>query len=197
MKNTGNFILGQSRMDTTREVQLTPHKRSAVWGLQTNMKHIITLLLLLVTFTVAAQSYSPCYTEFMAKGNAAYNQGKYSEAKTYYAKAKQCAGGNPTEAQKKISACEMKLENTKESVAYGTGNRGYTYMPDLTVSESGVVFVEVHIDTEGNVIDARVVSTDKYPTTITDKHILEDCVARAKTAKYRKGKEELRIIVFK
>lgn len=110
MKNTGNFILGQSRRDNTREVQLTPHKRSAVLGLQTNMKHIITLLLLLVTFTVAAQSYSPCYTEFMAKGNAAYNQGKYSEAKTYYAKAKQCAGGNPTEAQKKISACEAKIK---------------------------------------------------------------------------------------
>lgn len=157
---------------------------------------IITIFLF-ISLSLSAQSYSPCYTEFMAKGNAAYNQGKYSEAKTYYETAKKCAGGNPAEAQKKISACEMKLENTKESVAYGTGNRGYTYMPDLTVSESGVVFVEVHVDTDGNVIDARVVSTDKYPTTITDKHILEDCVARAKTAKYRKGKEELRIIVFK
>jgi len=82
-------------------------------------------------------------------------------------------------------------------IGYGTGNRGYTYMPDLTVSETGQVYVEVHVDTEGNVIEARVINNSKYPTTITNSRIQADCVAKAKTAKYRKGKEELRIIVFK
>lgn len=82
-------------------------------------------------------------------------------------------------------------------IGYGEGNRGYTYMPDLTVSETGQVFVEVHIDADGNVLEARVISNSKYPTTITNRRIQTECVAKAKTAKYKKGKEELRIIVFK
>jgi len=88
-------------------------------------------------------------------------------------------------------------EGSETGIGYGTGNRGYTYMPDLTLSETGVVYVEVHVDAEGNVIEARVINTNKYPTTITNPRIQADCVAKAKTAKYRKGKEELRIIVFK
>ena len=82
-------------------------------------------------------------------------------------------------------------------IGYGTGNRGYTYMPDLTVSETGTVYVEVHVDVNGNVLEARVINNSKYPTTITNSRIQADCVAKAKTAKYKKGKEELRIIVFK
>ena len=83
---------------------------------QTNMKHILTLILLLAALTLAAQSnYSPCYTNNMKAGDAAYKQGKYSEAKTYYAKAKQCKGGNPTEAQKKINACDAKIKAQKEA----------------------------------------------------------------------------------
>ena len=75
---------------------------------------IITIFLF-ISLSLSAQSYSPCYTEFMAKGNAAYNQGKYSEAKTYYAKAKQCVGGNPTEAQRKINSCDAKLKAQQEA----------------------------------------------------------------------------------
>ncbi len=82
-------------------------------------------------------------------------------------------------------------------IGYGAGNRGYTYMPDLTVSETGQVYVEVHVSADGTVIDARVVNNSKYPTTITNRKIQADCVAKAKTAKYKQGKEELRIIVFK
>lgn len=82
-------------------------------------------------------------------------------------------------------------------IGYGTGSRGYVVMPDMNVNESGQVFVEVHIDADGNVIDAHVVNNSKYPTTITNSQIRAECVAKAKTAKYRKGKEELRIIVFK
>lgn len=53
------------------------------------MKKLILLFVITtLTLTLSAQSYSPCYTEFMAKGNAAYNQGKNNEEKTYYAKAK-------------------------------------------------------------------------------------------------------------
>ena len=141
MKNTGNFIFGQSRRDNTREVQLTPHKRSAVWVLQTNMKHIITLLLLLVTFTVAAQSYSPCYTEFMAKGNAAYNQGKYSVAKTYYETAKKCAGGNPTEAQKRINQCNAKLNPAPKPSQPSAS----TPKTDQTFTVNGISFKMVYV----------------------------------------------------
>jgi hypothetical protein len=82
-------------------------------------------------------------------------------------------------------------------IGYGTGTRGYTYMPDLTVNEAGTVYVEVHISADGKVVDARVINNSKYPTTITNSRIQADCVAKAKTAKYKPGKEELRIIVFK
>lgn len=81
-------------------------------------------------------------------------------------------------------------------IGYGTGNRGYTYMPDLTVSENGKVYVEVHIDESGKVIDARIISNRQHPTTITNSKIQAECVRRAKTARYKPGKEELRIIVF-
>ena len=76
------------------------------------MKHrnILTLILLFVTFTVAAQEYSPCYTNNMAKGNTAFNQGRYSEARICFVNAKQCAGGNPTEAQRKINECDSKIK---------------------------------------------------------------------------------------
>ena len=79
-------------------------------------RNILTLILLLAALTLAAQSnYSPCYTNNMSKGNTAFSQGKYSEARTYYVNAKQCAGGNPTEAQKKINACDAKIKAQKEA----------------------------------------------------------------------------------
>lgn len=82
-------------------------------------------------------------------------------------------------------------------VGYGTGNRGYTYMPELNVSVTGTVYVEVYVNMAGNVIDARVITSQKYPTTITDSRVQAECVAKAKTAKYKPGKEEIRIIIFK
>lgn len=79
------------------------------------MKHILTIIMLLSTLTVAAQSnYSLCYTNNMSKGDAAFKQGKYSEAKAYYATAKQCNGGNPAEAQKKINSCDAKIKARQE-----------------------------------------------------------------------------------
>ena len=81
------------------------------------MKHILTFILLFTTLTVAAQNYSPCYTNNIAKGDAAYKQGKYSEAKTYYTTAKQCAGGNSAEAQQKINGCDAKIKAQKEAEA--------------------------------------------------------------------------------
>lgn len=74
------------------------------------MKKLFTIVFLFfVVCTLSAQNYSACYTSNMSKGNDAYSQGRYSEAKNYYATAKKCAGGNPTEAQKKINACNAKL----------------------------------------------------------------------------------------
>jgi outer membrane biosynthesis protein TonB len=84
-----------------------------------------------------------------------------------------------------------------KGIGYGSGNRGYVNIPDVNISENGVVYVEVHVTAQGNVINARILNSPKYPTNITTSKILEDCVARALNAKYVTGKEELRIIIFK
>ena len=108
MNMNRNFILEQSRRDNTREAQITPYKRSAVWGL-------LTLILLLASLSLSALSYSPCYTNNMANGDAAFKQGRYSEAKTYYATAKKCNGGNPSAAQQKINSCDAKIKAQQEA----------------------------------------------------------------------------------
>lgn len=81
------------------------------------MKHLtfIIAFLLFCTLSLPAQEYSPCYTNNMAKGEAAYKQGKYSEARAYYVTAKQCAGGNPSIAQQKINSCDAKIKAQKEA----------------------------------------------------------------------------------
>lgn len=81
-------------------------------------------------------------------------------------------------------------------VGYGTGHRGMINNIDATVNEEGQVCVEVHIAADGTVIDARVINNSKHKTTITNRNIQQQCVARAKQARYKPGKEELRIIVF-
>ena len=83
-----------------------------------------------------------------------------------------------------------------QGIGYGSGNRGYTHMPNLTINEVGKVYVEVHVSETGTVTDARVINNSKYPTTITNSKIQQECVAKAKTARYKPGNEELRIIVF-
>lgn len=71
----------------------------------------LTLIFLLVALTAVAQNnYSPCYTNNIKKGDLAFSQGKYQDARTYYVSAKQCAGGNPLEAQNKITACDAKIK---------------------------------------------------------------------------------------
>ena len=80
---------------------------------------------------------------------------------------------------------------------YGSGNRAYTNIPDVNINENGVVYVEVHINAQGNVINARIINTQKFPTTITNAKVQQECVNRSLSAKYVAGKEELRIIMFK
>lgn len=81
-------------------------------------------------------------------------------------------------------------------IGYGTGHRGMINNIDATVNEEGQVCVEVHIAADGHIIDARVINNNKYKTTITNRNIQQQCVARAKQARYKPGKEELRIIIF-
>jgi len=84
------------------------------------------------------------------------------------------------------------------NIGYSNSPRGYINIPNLEIeNEHGVVYVEVHVNEAGKVIEARIISNSKYPTTITNSKIQADCVARAKTAKFEKGKEEFRIIMFK
>lgn len=81
-------------------------------------------------------------------------------------------------------------------IGYGTGTRGMINTINTTVNEEGQVCVEVHVTAEGNVISARVINTAKFKTTISNSAIQAQCIAQAKQARYKAGKEELRVIIF-
>ena len=81
-------------------------------------------------------------------------------------------------------------------IGYGTGTRGMINTINTTVNEEGQVCVEVHVTAEGNVISARVINTSKFRTTIFNNAIQAQCIAQAKQARYKAGKEELRVIIF-
>ncbi len=81
-------------------------------------------------------------------------------------------------------------------IGYGTGTRGMINTINTTVNEEGQVCVEVHVTAEGNVISARVINTSKFKTTISNSAIQAQCIAQAKQARYKAGKEELRVIIF-
>ncbi|MDR2868166.1 MAG: hypothetical protein LBV46_01320 [Bacteroidales bacterium] len=86
---------------------------------------------------------------------------------------------------------------TGTGIGYGTGNRGLINNIDLNVNENGQVCVEVHVLADGSVAGARIISSAKYPTTITNASIQANCIVRAKSARYRSGNEEYRVIIFK
>ena len=81
-------------------------------------------------------------------------------------------------------------------IGYGTGSRGLVHQINTNVTEEGQVCVEVHVMADGTVSEARVINNNKHKTTITNRNIQQQCVQEAKRAKYKPGKEELRIIVF-
>jgi hypothetical protein len=81
-------------------------------------------------------------------------------------------------------------------IGYGTGARGLTNDVNQYVNEEGQVYVEVHVMPDGSVSDARVINNSKFKTTITNREIQRLCVTRAKQARYKAGKEELRVIYF-
>ena len=81
-------------------------------------------------------------------------------------------------------------------IGYGTGSRGLVQQINTSVNEEGQVCVEVHVLADGTVSEARVINNSKHKTTITNRLIQQQCVQEAKRAKYKPGKEELRIIVF-
>ncbi|MBO7586884.1 MAG: energy transducer TonB [Bacteroidales bacterium] len=82
-------------------------------------------------------------------------------------------------------------------IGYGTGSREMINTINTTVNTEGQVCVEVHVTEEGNVISARVINTSKFRTTINNSAIQAQCIAQAKQARYKPGKEELRVIIFK
>ena len=81
-------------------------------------------------------------------------------------------------------------------IGYGTGTRGMVNSINTSLNEEGQVCVEVHVTAEGNVISARVINTSKFKTTIMNSSIQAQCIAQAKQARYKPGKEELRVIIF-
>lgn len=82
------------------------------------------------------------------------------------------------------------------SIGYGTGSRGLVHPINTSVSEEGQVCVEVHVLADGTVSEARIINSGNHKTTVMNKTIQQQCVQEAKRAKYKPGKEELRIIVF-
>ncbi len=84
-------------------------------------------------------------------------------------------------------------------IGYGNGTRPFRRTPDLElpVSESGQVSVEVEIAANGQVINAKIINTKNYPTTVTKASVQQECLNKAKKISYREGEHELRIIVFK
>jgi outer membrane biosynthesis protein TonB len=105
--------------------------------------------------------------------------------------------GSGTGAGMGVGSGEGAGAGSGKGIGYGSGNRAYVNIPDVNINENGVIYVEVHVTAQGNVINARILSTPKYPTNITNAKTQQDCLARALSAKYITGKEELRIIVFK
>jgi len=105
--------------------------------------------------------------------------------------------GSGTGAGMGLGSGEGAGAGSGKGIGYGSGNRAYVNIPDVNINEVGVVYVEVHVTAQGNVINARILNNSKYPTNITNAKIQQECVARALSAKYVTGKEEFRIIVFK
>ena len=77
----------------------------------------------------------------------------------------------------------------------GYGNRKPVYLPEMPVKENGQVKVRVLVGTDGKVLDADIVPQG---TTITNSAIRQECIAKAKQAKYPpSSKEEYNFIIFK
>lgn len=81
-------------------------------------------------------------------------------------------------------------------IGYGTGSRGLVHQINTPVNGEGQVCVEVHVMADGTVSEARIINNNQHKTTITNPTIQQQCVQESKRAKYKPGKEELRIIVF-
>lgn len=81
-------------------------------------------------------------------------------------------------------------------VGYATGRRSMINDIDTRVTEEGQVSVEVHVFADGHVEDARIVNSNQFKTTITNRTIQQQCLQQARRARYKQGKEELRVIVF-
>jgi hypothetical protein len=83
-----------------------------------------------------------------------------------------------------------------QGIGDGTGTRGFAKIPDITIKEEGTVSVRVHVLADGTVLDAQIINSAKYPTSISSSVIQKECLRRAKEAKYRTGVEEFRYIIF-
>ena len=68
-------------------------------------------------------------------------------------------------------------------IGYGDGTRKRINDINTNVPEEGQVCVEIHITADGTVIDARIINTSKFKTTITNSAILNQCIAQAKKAR--------------
>lgn len=76
----------------------------------------------------------------------------------------------------------------------GTGNRSMKSKPSFEIKEDhGTVCVEVFIEENGTVSKANLVPSK---SSITNRSIQQECLAKAKTIRYDRGKKERRYIIF-
>ncbi|MCQ2386345.1 MAG: hypothetical protein MJ078_06705, partial [Clostridia bacterium] len=83
-------------------------------------------------------------------------------------------------------------------IGYGTGSRRMLTGAERVLPKDGVVLVEVHISENGSVVEAKVITNyNGLHTTVTESDIRNACKNEALKTRYAKGKEELRVMVFK
>ena len=76
----------------------------------------------------------------------------------------------------------------------GTGHRAMTSKPSLEIKEDhGTVCIEVYIEEDGTVSKAVIVSSK---SSISNNAIQQECLRKAKTIRYNRGKKERRYVIF-
>ena len=77
-------------------------------------KHLLMLLIALLSTTPLLAQYSPCYEAAFAEGKRLFEAKKYSEAKKYFNEAKDCPDSNKLAADEWIGKCNTKIHKAEQ-----------------------------------------------------------------------------------
>lgn len=183
---------------------------------------LLTIAIGLCHFASCAQSQCDALLDAARKYK---NKGEYEKAiENYDRLEKKCPDYFTETVRGERNNCKKKLNNQNKSVpqkpsggsggtsglgavsgqdsgiggeiGYGTSSRKFVRPINTSVSEEGLVYVEVHVMADGTVSEARIMNDSRHQTTINNHNIQQQCLQEAKRAIYESGKEELRIIVM-